>query len=113
MAGFDHGHGPRRAAIAVARHCNSTETFGIKLQTIEIKVFRDFGHGTRRLAGGEQNEPAHRRRRQQRRQAARRVRRGYRSAKKVCEKCAQGGIHDPILAAQRGENMHRYHDFKF
>ena len=28
MAGFDHGHDPGRAAIAVARHRNSTESLG-------------------------------------------------------------------------------------
>ena len=86
-------HDPQRPAVAVACHRDAAKASGRQLQTVEIKAFRDFGHGARGFAGGEQNEPAFGRWRQQRRQAGRGVCRGYRSAKQVREKCAQGGVH--------------------
>src|ERR1035438_6827626 len=101
MAGFDHGYDLQRPSVAVTRHRVAVEVSGRQLQSVEIKAFRDFGHGAGGLAGSKQYELALGRRGQQRRQAGRGVSRGYRGAKQALQKCARSANHESTVAVYR------------
>ena len=105
MPGLDHAHAPQGPSVTVTRDGNTAQPLGGDLQLVEVMRLGDFGHRTRRLARCDQDQPTRRWWWQERRQARRRMRRCYRNAVEVCEKRAQGAIHDPIIAAHHLENL--------
>jgi len=95
MAGLDHGDVAGRPAVAVPGDGDTGQPRRRQAGKIKIMYFRDLGHGTRGLAGGEHDQPAARRRlRQVRRQALRWVRRRDRGAeqrRQELTRCDGGG----------------------